>query len=375
MRVLRTAAGRRALQLAVLVGGLFALGFLSGEQAHAADGTPSVTSSATAPSVRSVPADGLRALTQGVTNGVADAVEHALPQAPARTEAATPPSPGRPAASTAPARHLTAPHAPVLHEPAAQEPAPDDQASEAPQQSQRSATQDTEPQGSATLDAEPRDYEPQGSLAQVTQNVVRSVTGGVVKPVGDLVGTVTRSLDEALAAATPPLSDVPLLPGTGSTVPLPGLPGLPGLRGLSEVPGTLLPAPVTALPASTQPGGVPAAADSTTGTKGRTAHGTTTAAHEPVISPAVPAPGAAAQLRGHRAAPHGYAPTQPAPIGDPDGALGGQSAVDNGGSRHIDAHAVTLNDRAPLRLVPGAAARVDAPGTQDRHRDIPVFPG
>ncbi|OLZ71085.1 hypothetical protein AV521_13480 [Streptomyces sp. IMTB 2501] len=40
VRMLRTAAGRRALQLALLVGGLFALGFLCGEQAHAADGTP-----------------------------------------------------------------------------------------------------------------------------------------------------------------------------------------------------------------------------------------------------------------------------------------------------------------------------------------------
>ncbi|OIK04949.1 hypothetical protein [Streptomyces monashensis] len=39
VRVLRTAAGRRALQLALLVGGLFVLGFLFGEQAHAADGT------------------------------------------------------------------------------------------------------------------------------------------------------------------------------------------------------------------------------------------------------------------------------------------------------------------------------------------------
>ncbi|MGW1909626.1 hypothetical protein ACWCQS_02365 [Streptomyces sp. NPDC002076] len=40
VRALRTAAGRRVLQLVLLVGGLFALGFLCGEQAHAADGTP-----------------------------------------------------------------------------------------------------------------------------------------------------------------------------------------------------------------------------------------------------------------------------------------------------------------------------------------------
>ncbi|MEU8970966.1 hypothetical protein AB0D11_17065 [Streptomyces monashensis] len=51
VRVLRTAAGRRALQLTLLVGGLFALGFAFGEQAHAADGT---AARGTATSVRSV---------------------------------------------------------------------------------------------------------------------------------------------------------------------------------------------------------------------------------------------------------------------------------------------------------------------------------
>ena len=69
------------------------------------------------------------------------------------------------------------------------------------------------------------------------------------------------------------------------------------------------------------------------------------------------------------------APVRQAPAGDPNGALGSQSALDTGASRHGDAHAVTLNDRAPLRLVSGVAARADAAGTRDRHRDIPVFPG
>ncbi|MFD7873183.1 hypothetical protein ACFV5G_03485 [Streptomyces sp. NPDC059766] len=40
LRVVRTAAGRRALQGVLLAGGLFALGFLCGERAHAAQGTP-----------------------------------------------------------------------------------------------------------------------------------------------------------------------------------------------------------------------------------------------------------------------------------------------------------------------------------------------
>lgn len=43
LRSLRTAAGRRALQVALLVGGLFALGFLCGGQASAAEGIPTTT--------------------------------------------------------------------------------------------------------------------------------------------------------------------------------------------------------------------------------------------------------------------------------------------------------------------------------------------
>ncbi|MFJ4783086.1 hypothetical protein [Streptomyces sp. NPDC088794] len=44
LRVMRTAVGRRALQVALLVGGLFAVGLLCGEQAQAADGVTSGSS-------------------------------------------------------------------------------------------------------------------------------------------------------------------------------------------------------------------------------------------------------------------------------------------------------------------------------------------
>jgi hypothetical protein len=70
-----------------------------------------------------------------------------------------------------------------------------------------------------------------------------------------------------------------------------------------------------------------------------------------------------------------HLPAHQAPSDNPGGTLVGKSAVDNGSSRHGDAHAVTLDNGAPLRLVPGAAASVDVAGTRDRHRDIPVFPG
>ncbi|MFE6622220.1 hypothetical protein [Streptomyces sp. NPDC057740] len=76
----------------------------------------------------------------------------------------------------------------------------------------------------------------------------------------------------------------------------------------------------------------------------------------------------------HGVAPAGFAPVQQAPVDHPGGVLGNRSAGDNSSSRHGDAHAVSLNPRAPLRLVPGAAARVEADEIQDRHRDIPVSP-
>ncbi|MFC7265839.1 hypothetical protein [Streptomyces lutosisoli] len=53
LRVMRTAAGRRALQVVLLVGGLFALGFLCGEQAHAADGVVPTTPAQVVGSVKS----------------------------------------------------------------------------------------------------------------------------------------------------------------------------------------------------------------------------------------------------------------------------------------------------------------------------------
>ncbi|MEU1182216.1 hypothetical protein ABZ464_32185 [Streptomyces sp. NPDC005820] len=48
LRVLREAVGRRALQLALLVGGLIAFGFLCGGQAQAAEGTPTAVTDVTA---------------------------------------------------------------------------------------------------------------------------------------------------------------------------------------------------------------------------------------------------------------------------------------------------------------------------------------
>ncbi|WP_069771295.1 hypothetical protein [Streptomyces sp. LUP30] len=95
LRVLRTAVGWRALQLALLVAGLSALGFLCGEQAHAAEGARTPTAlvaglSAPSPTVR--PADAVTTVTS-VSEQVARASTR--PHGPHRHLPVTRPRPHR----------------------------------------------------------------------------------------------------------------------------------------------------------------------------------------------------------------------------------------------------------------------------------------
>ncbi|MER6071922.1 hypothetical protein ABT187_24345 [Streptomyces sp. NPDC001817] len=274
VRVLRTAAGRRALQLALLVGGLFALGFLCGEQAHAADGTP----------------------------------------VPAQAASAAPPVLAAPPVSAAPAV-----------------------------QTVRTATE--------------------RAAAQV-----HSAGEQAVAPVRDVLSTVSRTVGTAVVQAVvdKPRASAPSLP-------------LPDLGDVADPPVRLTPGPKSTVhgpqkrigtaapaPAKREQDQWPARAQV------RTAVG----APAPVAQygpQAAPVPQPVAHTFAHHTSALGV-PGRPAPPGDPDGVLGKQAA-DGSSFRHGDAHAVTLDDRAPLWLAPGAAARVDAPRTRDRHRDIPVFPG
>ncbi|MET8244805.1 hypothetical protein ABZV31_10510 [Streptomyces sp. NPDC005202] len=334
LRMMRTAAGRRALQLGLLVGALFALGFLCGEQAHAADGVSTASSSGTVPPPS---ADGVRSLTSSAVGQVANTSAGLVGHGPATPQdkadlppkgrdkshlpitKGTPQNPGgsKPVSSTGPLLHPTS-----------------DQV-----------------------------------LRPVTDAVVPPVTGRVVQPVGDLVGAVVDGLAEARTKVPP----VPSLPGLPKQPGPPSLP-LPGLPGLSELPGQLLPAPVTSAPRPQQPGDAPSAGGHAPGGRSRAAARTPEAVgHGPRFT--AEDIWAGTTLPAHPTSRAAHTPAQQAPAGDPNGALGSQSTAETGTSRHGDAHAVTLHDRAPLRLVPGAAARVDAACTRDRHRDIPLFPG
>ncbi|GCB46638.1 hypothetical protein [Streptomyces sp. NL15-2K] len=286
LRVTRTGAGRRALQVALLVGGLFVLGLLCGERAQAADGVPAA------------PTESVRSLTGSATTAARPAAARAVKDVAAKP-------------------------------------------------------------------------------AVVTEHVVRSVDAHVVRPVGDLGQRVADGLT-GIQAKVPPLPTLPepTLPGSPSRPGLPIVPGLPELPGLPPPPVHTLPDPVTTAP---QPGSAGSSGSAVTSAAGGPASDGSSAAEASRTYGPRFAAGAAesgvARTAVHRTAPAGPAPAHQAPTGDPGGALGAKSAVDHGTPRHGDAHAVTLDHRAPLRLVPGAAARVDADGTRDRHRDIPVFPG
>ncbi|QDN59570.1 hypothetical protein FNV66_32660 [Streptomyces sp. S1D4-14] len=183
----------------------------------------------------------------------------------------------------------------------------------------------------------------------------------VVRPVGDLVETVTGELGQAPPKTLPSLPSQPSLP---SLPELPGPPSAPGAGG--QVPSA------GSGPRHSGAGAVPSMSHAVVrhadaGTVGPTYYGPARLGTD--------TDGVA--VRGeHRGVAPGSGPDRQAPPGDPTGAPGGQAAVDSGTPRHGDPHAVvTPSHRAPLRLVPGAPAAVAAAGTRDRYRDIPLFPG
>ena len=335
---MRTAAGRRALQVVLLVGGLFALGFLCGEQAHAAEQAPAASSSEVVPTA---PADGVRALTSDTVASVTRLTNTSTATVGRLTSIPSAPQP-QPAA----------PDKPKPTTPVAPAPAP------------------TDPKPTPNPDPSPAAPGAAGQvLTPLTGELVRSVGDRVVEPVGGLVDTVTAGLGRA-TAQIPPLSSLPSLPGLPES---PSMPGLPSLPGLPPSPGQILPAPVAQAPQPVVAGhpGTEGAIDDR-----RSGAGASGTAYRPRFVVDVAAAGATAvHGGGQRAAGAGYAPARQTPEGDPAGAPANRAAVDNGTSRHGDAHAVALNHRPFVRLVPGAAVRAAAAGTRDRHRDIPVFPG
>ncbi|WP_324789075.1 hypothetical protein [Streptomyces sp. H51] len=322
-RAMRSAAGRLVLRAVLLVGGLLALGFLCGAPAQAAE-SGSSTAPPASPVVLAAPA----ALGPAVPAALA---AEALPPA----AAATPGDSGDSGVSV-------------------------DSGVFAPR----------EPSASRAAD---------DVLRPLTDQVLRSVDKRIVQPVGDVAGTVAAALGE-VTERIPPLSSLPSpsVPDSPSLPEIPGLPsapGVPGSPGLPTLPGQTVPVPVTSAPQR----GAEHSAEDPSGER-RPGTNVSSNASSIVSSGAVYGPrlgdAAGAVTRGgeQRAAVTGYAPAHRAPAGDPAAASGDRAAFDSGTSRHRDASALALNDRAPLRLVPGAIARSTTTQARDRHRDIPVSP-
>ncbi|MFE9096121.1 hypothetical protein [Streptomyces sp. NPDC007264] len=364
LRTMRTAAGRRALHLALLVGGLLALGLLCGERAQAADGAPPAPTTSVAPMTAGTPADAVRAVVDTVGR-----TGRSLGAAAGRAVTA-PSSPlGRlaPAADAGHASDGRLPRPGSGPRPARPSGALATEPGTAPATRPSAPVTRSVPTGPGTPAGDPVtsvtgtlpavfDSVSQ-AVRPVTDGLVRPVADTVVRPVGDLLQTVTGGLADA-PAPWPPLSSLPSLPGLPS---VPGLPELPELPGPSTGPGHTLPVP--AMPQ--QPGGGTAQRDTVEHRHGGD--------HGPRATGAVVTAGQQA----HRALHLGrsaHLPRHQAPGGEPTGALDGQPATDGGAPRH-DGHAVAGSRRAPLRLVPGATAVVTADGTRDRHRDILEFPG
>lgn len=305
-RVLRAVAGRRALHVVLLAGGVFTLGLLCGQRAQAAESVPSAVASAQAgPEAESA-------------TGSADGSAAGGAVSPATRGT------GAVASAEPPAGHRAEDRTAAL----------------------------TDGLGDGTTPVT-------RGLRDRAQRVTDGLEWGSER-IQDLLGGSLGGMPD----------DVDTMPSHST------LPGLPPFTHLPFLP-LPLPAPVTDTPA---PGG-PADQAPAEGSEGRasstgTSDGTGTARGS--CPQAAPAPVIWRGTHGQRPAPDAHAappaPFQQPPGGEPDGMLGNRAATDQAGSRYGDAPALTPVHRAPLVLVPGAAARVDTAETRDRYRDIPVFP-
>ncbi|MFJ8805010.1 hypothetical protein [Streptomyces sp. NPDC102490] len=313
LRVLRSAAGRRALHVALLVGGVCVLGLLFGGRAQAADEGPGTLTDAV-----------------GRVLDVSGQSQSPLDAGPVQDAEAVP-----------------------------------------------------GPDSGALLP----------DLRPVTEGVARVVRDRVVRPVGDVVETVTGAvaLPGASGASGASGSSGPSSP-TGPTGPSDSsapidVPDLTEISELTDVPGPADPGGLSGRSPSAVPEPQAEPAPVTADASGGADRADAAAARvvEGAGSPARlvgygPRPGAGPapdpHTRTHRAgtAHTEYAPARPAPTGDPDGALGTASGADQGTPRHGDTHAVAPQHRLTFRLLPGAPERAEAAGVREPCRDIPVSP-
>lgn len=311
VRVLRVAAGRRALRTALLLGGLFALGLLCGQRAHAAEPAPAGTLTRTAPA---------ESLTPATAPAASPATATAMAKAAAKATAVATATVTD--AETAHLHHT----APVTSLPARLD------LPSLPAQ-QTLPVQQTPPTQPSL---------PEPSLPDVSLPAPPLPAPSMPAP-----------------PAMPGAPALPALPSLPSVPDGPQLPTLPGAGDAAGAPGGAAHDTVDA----------PQAHEDARRTDG--AQGTALRALR--FGPAAPVTRAQQHAKPYAAAP-AHAPVPPEPAGGASGAVTGGSAADNSTPRHGDAHAVTPHHKLPLPARAGTAARCAAPRIQDRYRDIPVFP-
>ncbi|MBZ6079813.1 hypothetical protein KVH15_02015 [Streptomyces olivaceus] len=317
LRVMRTAAGRRALRLALLMGGLFVLGVLCATRAQAADGAPSL----------------------------GDAVGR-VATAPAGSD----PAGGGRGAEEAPAAR--------------------GDGSDAVPPDLRPVTADVVRSATDRIARPVRDTVETavGEVRATARDVLSALPSAspVPPPASPLPSPSLPSL------SVPPVSVLPDLSGVGGPS---GASDQQGATGRSERQAPDRPDSGPAAGEGDQQGGSPDASGVDVPGAAATAarYGPASGAGGDLLSDAHTSTSTSTGTG--RAGPTAAAEAEaPGTHGDPDGSLGTASGTDHGVPRHGDAHAVTPYHRIPLRLVAAVLVRADEGGTRDPYRDIPVSP-
>ncbi|MFI6458962.1 hypothetical protein [Streptomyces sp. NPDC050528] len=200
------------------------------------------------------------------------------------------------------------------------------------------------------------------------------VLAPVLTPVSDTVERVVRPVSDVVTkTVTEVLTEAPSLPA------LPTLPSVPAVPSQPVVPVPVPPAHTVPVPTPVRSAPRPSSgghrSDVSAARPAEVTVGAGVTYGPRFVADTADAFGAVGHAVVRHDASAGSAPTHQAPTDDPDGAQRNQPGVDNGGSRHCDACAVTLDFRVPVRFVPGVAARAEVAEARDRYRDVPVFPG
>ncbi|MFE6888881.1 hypothetical protein [Streptomyces sp. NPDC057694] len=329
VRPLRAVDGRRALQLALLFGGLIVLGLLCAGRAQASDSVGGVV-----PGAR-LSADPVERVS----------AELHLP-ASAQHLAQHPVQPQHPARKPVQNSVQNSVQHPV-REPA-QNPVPNSaQKSDGRQKAVVSGPGKGAPHALRAPAAA-------SDIVRPFAGTVRSAVRQVVEPVVVLAGEVREAGGGLVGAVARPLPSGPVL--------LPQLPGIPGPPGAGAEPpaasvGTADPQPAAR-----------GAAQHPTAQRSAGATG-----DDPAWFGGESAAGGQSAVGARHVEARPAAPSVPP---RPDNAPVANASVGDGGStRHGDLHAAAFGSRVPVLLTPGATASGDARPVLDRLREIPRFPG